>query len=408
MKQAIAAAEAASQLLSISEAQRSSALHNIATQLRNQLPEILAANQIDIQNANENGLTSAMVDRLTLTESRILEMADSVTAIAKQEAVVGVMESSITTEDGLIIAKQRVPIGVLAMIFESRPNVVIDCSALAIKSGNAIILKGGKEAAHSNRKLYEVIQAAIAGIIPADSIQLLEHREDVTELLSQGEHIDLIIPRGGQGLVSYVEANAKMPVLAHHKGLCHMYIHHSADQSVLNEMVVNAKAQRPGVCNALETLLIDKNLPKPVIDKLLNEVMAAGVSVRLDPQVQQPLKGTTAATEEDWDTEYLDLILAVKMVDDVQQACAHINRHGSRHTESIIAEDQDAIEYFQGHVDASAIMVNASTRFNDGGQFQLGAELGISTTKLHAYGPMGAKEMTICRHLVTGKGHIRQ
>lgn len=406
MKQAVAAAQAASQLLSITEAQRTSALANIADQLRVQLTEILSANHKDIQSARDSGLTSAMIDRLTLTESRILDMAESVSAIANQDAVVGITESSITTDDGLVIAKQRVPIGVLAMIFESRPNVVIDCSALAIKSGNAMILKGGKEAAHSNRKLYEVIQTAIAGILPAESIQLLEHREDVAELLSQGDYIDLIIPRGGQGLVSYVEANAKMPVLAHHKGLCHMYIHHSADQSVLSDMVLNAKAQRPGVCNALETLLIDKRLPQSVTDNILNDVMAAGVSVRLDPEAQS-LAGTMPASEDDWDIEYLDLILAVKMVDDVQQACAHINRHGSRHTESIIAEDEDAIAYFQGHVDASAVMVNASTRFNDGGQFQLGAELGISTTKLHAYGPMGAKEMTICRHLVTGKGHIR-
>ncbi len=406
MKQAKAAAEAASQLLAVTEAERTAALNSIAQQLREQLQAILAANDRDIRSAEDNGLTSAMVDRLRLTESRVLDMATSVEDIARQDPVVGVIESSITTDDGLIIAKQRVPIGVLAMIFESRPNVVIDCSALAIKSGNAIVLKGGKEAAHSNRQLFEIIQTAVTNILPPHAIQLLEQREDVAELLTQGEYIDLIIPRGGQGLVSYVEANATMPVLAHHKGLCHMYIHHSAEQSVLQDIVLNAKAQRPGVCNALETLLLDKNLPEAVTTELLQQLMEAGVELRLDPEAT-PIEGAIPATDEDWDTEYLDLILSVKFVSDVQEACAHISTHGSRHTESIIAEDREAILYFQNHVDASAVMVNASTRFNDGGQFKLGAELGISTTKLHAYGPMGAKEMTICRHLVTGNGHIR-
>ncbi len=407
MREAQAAAQAASKLLAISESARNVALQNIANAIRASSEQILAANQQDIEQAHRTGLSHAMIDRLTLTPSRLSDMADSVDAIAHQEAVVGIVESSITTDDGLNIAKQRVPIGVLAMIFESRPNVVIDCSALAIKSGNAIILKGGKEAAHSNQALYDVVQTAIEGILPADAIQLLRTRDDVAELLSQGEHIDLVIPRGGHGLVSYVVENAKMPVLAHDKGLCHMFIHHTAKPEFINQMVLNAKAQRPGVCNALETLILDKRLDKAVIISLLSELQQAGVELRLDSACPM-IDGATVATDADWSTEYLDLILAVKMVDDTQAACAHINQFGSKHTESILAQDADAIAYFQSHVDASAIMLNASTRFNDGGQFQLGAELGISTTKLHAYGPMGAKEMTICRHLVTGDGHIRK
>ena len=407
MREAIAAAEAAAKLLSISESARNLALSNIANVIRSSSDKILFANKSDITQAKEQGLSNAMIDRLTLTEARLEDIAQGVESIAQQDAVVGTIESSITTDDGLTIAKQRVPIGVLAMIFESRPNVVIDCSALAIKSGNAIILKGGKEAAHSNKALFEVIQTAIQEILPSDAIQLLQTRNDVAELLAQGEHIDLVIPRGGHGLVSYVLENAQMPVLAHDKGLCHMFIHHTATPEHIKQMVINAKVQRPGVCNALETLILDKRLNKDLIISLLSELQQAGVELRLDPACPM-IDGATLATDDDWSTEYLDLILAVKMVDNTEAACAHIHRFGSKHTEAILAQDTDAIDYFQSHVDASAIMLNASTRFNDGGQFQLGAELGISTTKLHAYGPMGAKEMTICRHLVTGDGHIRQ
>ena len=407
MREAIAAAEAAAKLLSISESARNLALSNIANVIRSSSDKILFANKSDITQAKEQGLSNAMIDRLTLTEARLEDIAQGVESIAQQDAVVGTIESSITTDDGLTIAKQRVPIGVLAMIFESRPNVVIDCSALAIKSGNAIILKGGKEAAHSNKALFEVIQTAIQEILPSDAIQLLQTRNDVAELLAQGEYIDLVIPRGGHGLVSYVLENAQMPVLAHDKGLCHMFIHHTATPEHIKQMVINAKVQRPGVCNALETLILDKRLNKDLIISLLSELQQAGVELRLDPACPM-IDGATLATDDDWSTEYLDLILAVKMVDNTEAACAHIHRFGSKHTEAILAQDTDAIDYFQSHVDASAIMLNASTRFNDGGQFQLGAELGISTTKLHAYGPMGAKEMTICRHLVTGDGHIRQ
>jgi glutamate-5-semialdehyde dehydrogenase len=406
MIEATRARTAASALLAVSEQQRIDALKAIAQQLLVQLDDLLKANRLDVNNAREMGLTSALIDRLTLTEERLRALADSVLAIAEQPAVVGLIEDTITTDDGLKIQKQRVPIGVLAMIFESRPNVVIDCAALAIKSGNAIILKGGKEAAHSNTALFEVVKTAICDLLPQYSVQLLLAREDVQKLLQQRGLIDLVIPRGGEGLVSFVEANAQMPVLAHHKGLCHIYVDKSAELDRVAEVVLNAKVQRPGVCNALETLLLDKQLPEDFVVSLLQQVVAAGVELRISNDCPA-VPSAREAKETDWSTEYLDMILSVKMVDGVQAACQHIQNYGSQHTESILATDPEAMAYFQGHVDASAVMLNASTRFNDGGQFQLGAELGISTTKLHAYGPMGAKEMTICRHLVVGNNHIR-
>lgn len=406
MQQAIEAKHAATQLLAITEQERNLALRAIADELLKRQEDILQNNSIDIEAAKAAGLSSAMVDRLLLTPERVNQMVAGVMAIADQEQVVGIIEHSLERDDGLLINTQRVPIGVLAMIFESRPNVVIDCSALAIKSGNAIILKGGKEAARSNRILFECIQTAIDGILPKESIQLAESRADVAELLQQKDYVDLIIPRGGEGLVAYVESESMVPVLAHHKGLCHMYVDASADLGQATDIILNAKAQRPGVCNALETLLLDDSIPMDTMASILESVKAAGVELRLSEGCPD-ISDTKAATDEDWDTEYLDLILSVKTVSDVNEACEHIKRHGTQHTEVVLAQDSDVIEYFQNHVDASALMVNASSRFNDGGEFQLGAELGISTTKLHSYGPMGAKEMTICRHLVVGENHIR-
>ncbi len=293
------------------------------------------------------------------------------------------------------------------MIFESRPNVVIDCSALAIKSGNAIILKGGKEVHRSNLILANLVNKAIADLLPDFSVQLVSTRDDVKELIQQVGLIDLVIPRGGEGLIRYITANSKIPVLAHYKGLCHIYIDESADHAQAKDIVLNAKVQRPGVCNAVETLLIHKNISTDFISDLFAALEAEGVELRLCPLCPTTEK-SIAATEEDWATEYLDKIISVKLVDDVAAACEHIKTYGSQHTEAILSADEDAMYYFQQNVDASSVMLNASTRFNDGGEYLLGAELGISTTKLHAYGPMGAKEMTITRHLVIGNGHYRK
>ena len=382
-------------------------MKNIAQNLRDQSTNIISENAKDIEQAKQSGLTDALIDRLKLDETRISALADSVLSIAAQPQVVNEIVSELKRDDGLLIQKQRVPIGVLAMIFESRPNVVIDCSALAIKSGNAIILKGGKEAHYSNQILANIVTDSIKELLPKNSVQLVTTRDDVGQLLEQVDTIDLVIPRGGESLIKYVVANSKVPVLAHYKGLCHIYVDSSADQKSAIEIVVNAKVQRPGVCNAVETVLLNKTLSEAFITDLFSTLEEQGVQLRVCEQCPKT-EHSTEATEEDWDTEYLDKILSVKMVDDVQAACEHIKQFGSHHTEAILSTDQGAIDYFQQNVDASSVMINASTRFNDGGEYLLGAELGISTTKIHAYGPMGAKEMTITRHLVVGDGHIRK
>nr|MBA2405078.1 glutamate-5-semialdehyde dehydrogenase [Bdellovibrionales bacterium] len=298
-----------------------------------------------------------------------------------------------TRADGLIIQKQKVPLGVIGMIFESRPNVVVDGAALAIKSGNAIILKGGKEAHHSNRKLFEIIHSACQAVLPEGSVSLIETREDVAEILKLDKYIDLMVPRGGSSLIKYVKAHATMPVVAHDKGLCHLYVH--ADCNVdAQAVVLNAKVQRPSACNALETLILHEAYPKN--DDIIQALKDAGVMVK------------HPATHEDYDTEWLDNKISIKMVKSLSEAIEHIKKYSSHHTEAILAQDPKAIEEFMNSLDASCIAINASTRFNDGGELGLGAELGISTSKLHAYGPMGAAEMTTSRFIVTGNGHVRK
>jgi len=407
MKEAKNAKEASLKLLAVSEETRNQALMRIAERLRERTPDIVAANLKDIAIAEKSAVSAALVDRLTLDELRIESLAQSVENIASQEQVANTIVSEIKRDDGLVIQEQRVPIGVLAMIFESRPNVVIDCSALAIKSGNAIILKGGKEAHYSNEILAEIVNQSIKKLVPDFSVQLVTTRDDVRQLLEQVDYIDLVIPWGGEGLIRYVVDNSRVPVLAHYKGLCHIYIDESAEPEKAIEIVLNAKVQRPGVCNAVETLLLDSGLSNEFILKLFEKLEEQAVEIRVCDRCPETDK-TRPASEADWDTEYLDKILSVKIVDDVQAACEHIGQHGSQHTEAILSAEQQPISYFQQHVDASSIMVNASTRFNDGGEYLLGAELGISTTKLHAYGPMGVREMTIKRHLVVGDGHIRK
>jgi len=406
IEKARAARQASQGLLAVSEERRNQALMNIADQLELRTNDIIAENQKDREQAEIAGLNAALIDRLSLDQFRIQSLADSVRSIAEQPQVVNQIVDEIKRDDGLVIQKQRVPIGVLAMIFESRPNVVIDCSALAIKSGNAIILKGGKEAHCSNLILAELVSTAVENLLPVNAIQVVTSRDDVKQLLEQVPFIDLVIPRGGESLINYVVANSKIPVLAHYKGLCHIFIDESANLSSAIDIVLNAKVQRPGVCNAVETLLLQQNLPQSFITDLFSQLHQSGVEVRVCERCPQT-ENTVPATEQDWSTEYLDKILSVKMVNDVKAACAHIQQYGSHHTEAILSSDQQAIDYFQQHIDASSVMINASTRFNDGGEYLLGAELGISTTKIHAYGPMGVQEMTICRHLVKGDGHIR-
>jgi glutamate-5-semialdehyde dehydrogenase len=382
------AKDASLKLQGLSEEMRLTALDAVSKALVKHQSEILSENLKDLVEARSKFLSSAMIDRLTLSEKSIKLLAQMCLDVASQEQVVGAMTETMQRSDGLVISKQRVPIGVIGMIFESRPNVIVDGAALAIKSGNAIILKGGKEAQHTNRKLYQIISHAVKSILPEGSISLLETREEISELLKLNAYIDLMVPRGGSHLINFVKSNASMPVVAHDKGLCHIYIHEDCQVNA-KEIVLNAKVQRPGVCNAVETLLIHEKYPKA------QEVINA-------------LKENHVELFCDYDTEWLDKKINLKWVKDHKEAILHIQRHGSHHTESILAQDHNVIEEFVNSIDASAIIINASTRFNDGGELGLGAELGISTSKLHAYGPMGAKEMTTTRFIVTGNGHIRE
>lgn len=399
------AKKATTSLQSLPEEQRLMALESIAVALTHLQDEILNENKKDLAEAHKNQLSEAIIDRLTLTEKSIQSLAEMCRDVADQEQVVGTIVEEYTRPNGLLIQKQRIPLGVIGMIFESRPNVVVDGAALAIKSGNAIILKGGKEAHHSNRKLFEIIHTAVERILPAGAVSLIETREDVTELLKLHKYIDLMVPRGGSALIEYVRKNATMPVVAHDKGLCHLYVHEDAETSKVIPIILNAKTQRPGVCNALESLLLNENYPQN--KEIISALVEAGVEVRgcdktidLNPKVLM-------ATHIDYDTEYLAKIISVRIVNSLDEAITHIQAHSSHHTEAILAQDSAVIEKFLNSLDASALVVNASTRFNDGGELGLGAELGISTSKLHAYGPMGAKEMTTTRFLVKGNGQTR-
>lgn len=404
------ARKAAAACLSIENERRNLALQAIADALTQNMSKILAANAKDVKAAQKAGLSAAMVNRLEIGEAGVTAMAQAVRAIADQPDVVGEVVESYERPNGLRVRRERVPLGVIAMIFESRPNVVIDCSALAIKSGNAILLKGGKEAAHSNKILGEIVRAAIKPYLPQDAVVVLDStsRKSVQELLKLPQYIDLVIPRGGEGLVKYVVSNAQMPVVAHYKGVCHVYVHEDADLHQAMNICINAKVQRPGVCNAMETLLVNTQISEPFLKMLIPEYTKSGVEIRGCPRTCK-IGGKTvrAASLKDWDTEYLDKIISVKVVDSVKDAVAHIQKHGSHHTEAICAKDAETIRQFVSAIDASCLMVNASTRFNDGGELGLGAEMGISTSKVHAYGPMGARELTTTHFVVEGSGQVR-
>lgn len=402
--------EASKALRGLNKELRKQLLLKLADNLINRKDEVIAANKKDLQHADEVQLSSSLKDRLMLDAARIEAMAEGVKSIAAQEEVVGEFYQEFTNNEGLKIKRQRVPLGVILMIFESRPNVVIDCAALALKSSNAIILKGGKEAKYSNEILGEIIQETLKDHLPIESVQVLasDSREEVNQLLECDQYIDVVIPRGGEKLIEHVYKNAKMPVIAHFKGLCHMYLDKKADLKKAMDLVINAKTQRTGVCNAIETLLVHQDLDADFKNSLVSELQKKGTLLLADEDF---IKATGAnlekATAKDWATEYLDNTLSIKTVASLDQAIEHIDQFGSYHTECIVTEDEQAQVEFLNRVDASCITINASTRFNDGGQLGLGAELGISTTKLHAYGPMGAEQMTTSRYVIVGDGNIR-
>jgi len=384
-------------------------LRTMAALLRSNTANLIQENSLDLQAAEEMNLSSAMVDRLRLTPSRIESIARGVEEIAHQEDPVGNMLSTETRPNGLSVGRMQIPLGVIAIIFESRPNVVIDAAALCMKSGNATILKGGKEAHFSNMALAGIIEEALETEgLPTRVVQLLTDRSQVHELLQQDEYIDLVIPRGGEGLIRYVCENSRIPVIRHYKGVCHVFIDETADPEMATNIALNAKVQRPGVCNAMETLLIHQNIAPKLLPGLVTELKKCDVEIRGCSIAKSLVSSIETADESDWDAEYLDLILSVRVVRDIEQAIEHIETHGSLHTEAIITQDEKNSHAFIQRVNSSAVMVNASTRFNDGGQLGLGAEIGISTSKLHAFGPMGSNELTSRKFVVLGEGQIRK
>ena len=399
-------------LVNLTSDQKNAILQAMADEIMARQDSILAANALDLSRAEQNGLSKAMIDRLTLDPKRLKTIADAVREVAMLPDPVGELLTEWTRPNGLHIRKVRVPIGVIGIIFESRPNVTTDAASLCFKTSNATILRGGSEAIDSNRALATALQAGgeRAGL-PADSIQLIPFtdRSSVEHMAKMDQFIDLIIPRGGKGLIEKVVSTARMPVIKHYDGVCHVYVHADADFEMAANIISNSKCQKPGVCNALETVLVHRDAAAafyPIIGKRLAE---AKVELRGDPEALAHL-GVPAkvATDEDWSTEYLDLILSAKTVSGINEAIAHINHYGSHHTDSIITRDATVAARFQHEVDSAVVLHNASTRFNDGGEFGFGAEIGISTDKLHARGPMGLDELCSYKYLVAGDGQIRR
>lgn len=384
-------------------------LREMAASIRASEAEILEANAEDMALAEEHNLTSALKDRLKLDEKRLEGIAKAVEEIAMLKEPVGRVLDGWYADAGFKIEKVTVPIGVIGVIYESRPNVTADVGALCFKSGNVAILKGGKEAEHSNRAIAAALQRVLeANNLPKAAIALLpdSSREGVAKLIKQDRYVDLIVPRGGEGLIRYVSENATVPVVKHDKGLCHTYIDKDADTEKALKIVFNAKCRRPGICGATETLLVDNAIAKSILPKIAEMFAASGTELRGCEKTREIIDAK-AASEEDWDTEYLDNILSIKVVEGVEEAVAHIARHGSQHSEAIITENYTTAEKFLDDVDAACVYLNASTQFTDGGEFGFGAEVGISTNKLHARGPMGINELTTYKYKIYGHGETR-
>jgi glutamate-5-semialdehyde dehydrogenase len=411
----LAAREASRALAALPTGTKDAALHAIADALEARTPEILAANARDMEAGRANGLDAALLDRLALDEGRVKAMADGVRAIAALPDPVGEVIDGQRLPNGLDVAKVRVPLGVVAVVYEARPNVTIDAAALCLKSGNAIVLRGSSSAGHSNAVLAAVAASAAAGAgVPEGAIVLVAGggRAELAELATQEGVVDLIVPRGGEGLKAALKGVATVPVIYAASGNCHVYVDASADLDAAQRIVLNAKTQRPGVCNAAETLLVHADAAPAFLPRVLGALREAGVELRVDGRTHalagEALAGTLAdATDEDWDTEFLAMILAVGIVDSVAEAIAHVNAHGSGHSEAIVTDSAAAARAFERGVDAACVYVNASTRFTDGGQFGMGAEIGNSTQKLHARGPIGLRELCTFKYVVRGDGHVR-
>ncbi|MBK8480608.1 MAG: glutamate-5-semialdehyde dehydrogenase [Proteobacteria bacterium] len=398
-------------LAACSSAAKNAMLEGMARALEEQRAALLAANARDLAAGRERGLSGALLDRLALTDARIDAMIAGIRQVIALPDPVGERLDRQRRADGLQIDKVRVPIGVIGIIYEARPNVTADAAVLCIKAGNAVILRGGSEAQHSNRAIgAALVSGGEAAGLPAGALQLVAttDRDAVRELVQLVGRVDLVIPRGGEGLIRAVTEQARVPVIKHYKGVCHVYVDRSADLEMALAIVENAKCQRPGVCNALETLLVHRDIAPAFLPRLAARLLSLGVELRGDEPARQLVPAMTPATEQDWHEEYLELILAVRVLPDLDAAIDHIARYGSQHSDAIVARDAGAQERFLREVDSAAVYVNASTRFTDGGEFGMGAEIGISTDKLHARGPMGLPELTTYKYLVRGDGHLRR
>jgi len=391
---------------------KNAALHAMAKALTQEKSYLMKENQKDLQAARKQDYPQALIDRLTLNSKRIDEMAQCLRDTAKLKDPVGEALNTWKRPNGLVIKKVRVPFGVVGIIYESRPNVTSDCIGLCLKSGNAVILKGGKEAFYSNRAIFFVLKNVLKHTqMPHEAIQLVAStdRQAVNILLRQAQYVDLIVPRGGEELIRFVAKYSSIPVVKHYKGVCHTYVSDKADINMARSICFNAKVQRPGVCNAMETMLVNRNIAKRFLPVMIDDFHKAGVEIRGCPKTLRVAgSGIKLATEKDWREEYLDLILSVKVVDSLKEAIEHINTYGSHHSDAIVTKDNKEAEQFLKAVDSACLYANASTRFTDGYQFGFGAEVGISTDKLHARGPMGLEELTTYKYQVYGKGQIRK
>ena len=415
VEKAKAARTSSRRLARLSSEVKDRALLNIASSLTSRQEDVLEANEVDYRAGKSNGLTEALLDRLLLNPQRLESIASDVRGVAALPDPVGEVFDMRTLSNGLLAGKKRVPLGVIGSIYESRPNVTVDISALCLKSGNACILRGGREAIHSNTALANLIRHAIADAgIPEDSIQFIDNtdRALVEPMLKMREYIDLLVPRGGPDLIRFVAEKAAMPVVTGGIGVCHTYVDRSADLDRSVDIAYNAKVQRPTVCNALDSLLVHSEVAAQYLPRIAHEWAKAGVELRCDMRalsILGPVQGVQAvpATQDDWGKEFLDLVASVKVVDSLDEALEHIEEYGSGHSEAIMAEDYSAAMRFLDEVDAAAVYVNASTRFTDGSQLGLGAEVGISTQKFHARGPMGLRELTSYKWIVMGSGQVR-
>ncbi len=410
LKMAQLARQGALELALVTTKDKDAGLKAMAKALWGARAYIIKENAEDIQAGVKAGLSAAFIDRLTLDEKRVRLMVDGMLDIIKLKDPVGEIMQVYKRPNGLRIEKVRTPMGVVAIIYESRPNVTADCAALCLKSGNAVILKGGKEAIHSNMAIYHVLKAALAKTkIPEQALQFIEStdRVVVNALLKLDMWIDLVVPRGGEGLIRFVAENSTIPVVKHYKGVCHVYVSDKADLRKAEDICLNAKIQRPSACNAMEKMLVHEHVAKKFLPEMSRRLREAGVELRADEAVRRLIPDAKKAVEKDWHEEYLDLILTVKIVKNVQEVVEHINKYGSRHSDAIVTQDKKEADAFLKGVDSACVYVNASTRFTDGYEFGLGAEVGISTDKLHVRGPMGLEGLTSYKYQIYGNGQVR-